>query len=57
MSNQFDKFMTDMLYNQKRNKNWQMPILDQQGTHEEYMKRLRMYRERELWQNRINWSK
>lgn len=57
MSNQFDKFMADILYNQKRSNNWQMPVLDQRGTHEEYMKRLRMYRERELWQNRINWSK
>lgn len=56
MSN-FDKFMKDILQNDKRLNNWQMPQLDQQGAYEEYMKRLRMQRERELWQNRIEWRR
>jgi hypothetical protein len=57
-NNQFDKFMKDILYkNENRNISWQLPPLDQKGVHEEYMKRLRMMRERELWQNRINWSR
>ena len=57
MSQPFDKFMKDILYNQTRHNNWQMPQLDQQGVHEEYMKRLRMLREREMWQNRIQWRR
>lgn len=57
MSQPFDKFMKDILYNQTRHNTWQMPQLDQQGVHEEYMKRLRMLREREMWQNRIQWRR
>jgi len=54
---QFDKFMKDILHNQTRQNGWQLPPLDQQGVYEEYMKRLRMQREREMWQNRIQWRR
>ncbi len=57
MSNNFDKFMKDILHNQTRQISWQLPQIDQQGAHEEYMKRLRMQREREMWQNRIEWRR
>lgn len=57
MSNNFDKFMKDILHNQTRQISWQLPNLDKNGIHEEYMKRLRMQREREMWQNRIEWRR
>ena len=48
--------MKDILNNQ-RQISWQLPDLDKNGIHEEYMKRLRMQREREMWQNRIEWRR
>ena len=45
---QFDKFMKDILHNQTRHNGWQLPPLDQQGTYEEYMKRLRMSKAKQL---------
>jgi hypothetical protein len=51
----FDKFMKDIDV-QKRDYRY-IPKLDEQGLNEQELKRLRMLRERELWQNRIKWSR
>ena len=50
----FDKFMKDL--DNKRSYQY-LPIIEELGLDEVRMKRLRAQRERELWQNRIQWRR
>jgi hypothetical protein len=61
MSNQqefyFDKFMKDIENQSQRRDYRYFPTAEEQGLNEQELKRLRMIRERELWQNRIQWRR
>ena len=50
----FDKFMKDL--DNKRSYKY-LPQIEEIGLDEVRMKRLRAQRERELWQNRIQWRR